>query len=72
MTATVFLVFFTILFCVFNAYKIRKKIERSMDKDFLKNARQDVSIFDDWDEADKQKTFEKLKKLKKLKGKYND
>lgn len=72
MTATVFLVFFTILFCVFNAYKIRKKIERSMDKDFLKNARQDVSMFDNWDEADKQKTFEKLKKLKKLKGKYND
>ena len=43
-----------------------------MDKDFLKNARQDVSMFDNWDEADKQKTFEKLKKLKKLKGKYND
>lgn len=72
MTAAICMVLFTFFICIFNAHKLRKHIERRIESDFLKNAQKDVSMFEEYSEAEKQKTSQKLKKLKELKGRYND
>jgi len=72
MTASIFMILFTVFVCIFSAHRLRKQIERRIESDFLKNARQDVSMFEEYSEAEKQKTSQKLKKLKELKGRYDD
>jgi len=67
-----FLVIVAILLGIFNFRKVRKTIERNLDREFLHQARQDISVFDEYSKEDKKKTAEKLRQLKKLKGKYND
>lgn len=66
------LVIVALFFGVFNFRKLCKSIERRYDREYLNDARQDVSVFDEYKKEDKKKTPEKLKQLNKMKGKYND
>lgn len=72
MTAAVFLVILAVLLGIFNFRKTRKTIERMLDREVLKQARQEVSVFEEYSKENKKKTAEKLKQFKKMKGKYND
>lgn len=72
MTAAVFLVILAVLLGVFNFRKTRKTIERMLDREVLHQARQEVSVFEEYSKENKKKTAEKLKQFKKMKGKYND
>lgn len=72
MTAAVFCVVIAIILGIMNFRKTRKAIERTLDREFLNQARQDVSVFEEYSKEDRKKTADKLKQLKKLKGKYND
>lgn len=72
MTAAIFCVAIAIILGIMNLRRTRKAIERTLDREFLNQARQDISVFDEYSKEDKKKTAEKLRQLKKLKGKYND
>lgn len=72
MTAAVFCVVIAIILGIMNFRKTRKAIERTLDREFLNQARQDISLFKEYSKESKKQTAEKLKQLKKLKGKYND
>ena len=71
-TAAVFCVVIAIILGIMNFRKTRKAIERTLDREFLNQARQDISVFEECSKEDRKKTADKLKQLKKLKGKYND
>lgn len=72
MTAAVFCVAMAIILGIMNFYRTRKAIERTLDREFLNQARQDISLFEEYSKEKKKQTAEKLKQLKKMKGKYND
>ena len=72
MTAAFFCVIVAVFFGVYNFRKYYKAIERRFDREFLNDARQDVSVFEEYSEENRKQTAKKLKKLKKLKGEYND
>lgn len=65
-----FLVIVAILLGIMNFRKTRKAIERTLDREFLNQARQDVSVFEEYSKESKKQTAEKLKQLKKLKKTY--
>ncbi len=72
MTAAVFCVAMAIILGIMNFRRTRKAIERTLDREFLNQARQDVSLFKEYSKERKKQTAEKLKQLKKMKGQYND
>lgn len=70
MTAAIFCVAIAIIFGIMNFRKTRKAIERTLDREFLNQARQDISLFKEYSKESKKQTAEKLKQLKKMKGQY--
>lgn len=72
MSVAVFLVIVAIVFGFVNYRRVRKAIERRLDREFLNDARCDVSVFKEYSKESRKKTAEKLKQLKKMKGMYND
>lgn len=72
MSAAVFLVIVAIVCWFVNFRRVRKAIERKLDKAFLDDAREDISVFKEYSKESRKKTAEKLKQLKKMKGTYND
>ena len=72
MTAAIFCVAVAIIFGIMNFCRTRKAIERTLDREFLNQARQDISLFKEYSKENKKQTAEKLKQLKKMKGQYND
>lgn len=72
MTAALFLVILAVLLGIFNFRKTRKTIERMLDREVLHQARQEVSVFEEYSKENKKKTAEKLKKLKKMKKTYTN
>lgn len=72
MTAALFCVVVAVFFGIFNFRKFCKAIERRFDREFLNDARQDVSVFEEYSEENRKQTAKKLKELKKMKGEYND
>lgn len=72
MSVAVFLVIVAIVCGFVNFRRVRKAIERKLDKAFLDDAREDISVFKEYSKESRKKTAEKLKQLKKMKGTYND
>lgn len=72
MTAAVFCVAMAIILGIMNFRRTRKTIERMLDREVLKQARQEVSVFEEYSKENKKKTAEKLKQLKKMKKTYTD
>lgn len=72
MSVAVFLVAITIVCGFVNFRRVRKAIERKLDRAFLDDAREDISVFKEYSKESRKKTAEKLKQLKKMKGSYND
>lgn len=72
MSVAVFLVIVAIVCGFVNFRRVRKAIERRLDKAFLDDAREDISVFKEYSKESRKKTAEKLKQLKKMKGTYND
>lgn len=72
MTAAVFCVAMAIILGIMNFRRTRKTIERMLDREVLHQARQEVSVFEEYSKENKKKTAEKLKQLKKMKKTYTD
>lgn len=70
MTAAVFCVTMAIILGIMNFRRIHKAIERTLDREFLNQAREDISLFKEYSKERKKQTAEKLKQLKKMKGQY--